>query len=56
MDCETRDRPSNTAPAYQTNGNVSTIAYSKASDIVYIGGDFTSVRPPGAAPGHRPAP
>ncbi|QWZ06693.1 fibronectin type III domain-containing protein [Nocardioides panacis] len=43
--------PSNTAPAYQTNGNVSTIAYSKASDIVYIGGDFTSVRPPGAAPG-----
>jgi hypothetical protein len=34
---------------YQTNGRVRAIAY--ANGAVYIGGAFTSVRPPGAPPG-----
>jgi hypothetical protein len=41
--------PANTAPTWQTNGTVRAIA--AANGVVYIGGDFTSVRPPGAAPG-----
>ncbi len=41
--------PSNAASAWQTNGNVSVMAY--ANGVIYIGGDFTSVRPPGAAAG-----
>ncbi|MEO7261960.1 MAG: LamG-like jellyroll fold domain-containing protein [Jatrophihabitantaceae bacterium] len=41
--------PSNVAPSWQTNGAVSAI--TSANGIVYVGGDFTSVRPPGAAAG-----
>lgn len=41
--------PGNTASSWQTNGTVRAIAY--ANGIVYLGGDFTSVRPPGAAAG-----
>jgi hypothetical protein len=37
------------APTWQTNGRVNAIAVS--GNTVYIGGQFTSVRPPGAAPG-----
>jgi hypothetical protein len=36
-------------PSYQTNGRVAAIV--TVGDTVYIGGDFTSVRPAGAAPG-----
>jgi hypothetical protein len=36
-------------PSWQTNGRVSTIAYS--GNVVYLGGSFTKVRPPGAAAG-----
>jgi hypothetical protein len=41
--------PSNVAPSWQTNGAVSAI--TAANGIVYVGGDFTRVRPPGAAAG-----
>src|ERR1700712_5192756 len=41
--------PSNAASSWQTNGAVSAIA--AANGVVYLGGDFTSVRPPGAAAG-----
>jgi len=41
--------PSTVAPSWQTNGAVSAIAATNG--VVYIGGDFTSVRPPGAAAG-----
>ena len=45
-------RLSNTStPTYQTNGRVTAILVVK--NTVYIGGDFTAVRPPGAAPGTR---
>lgn len=37
------------APSWQTNGTVWAIAAHNG--IVYVGGGFTSVRPPGAAPG-----
>jgi hypothetical protein len=37
------------APAWQTNGTVWALA--AANGAVYLGGDFTSVRPPGAAAG-----
>ena len=39
------------SPSYQTNGRVETIAISGTT--AYIGGKFTAVRPPGAAPGSR---
>src|SRR5215210_1501097 len=38
-------------PTYQTNGRVAAILV--VGNTVYIGGDFTAVRPPGAAPGTR---
>jgi hypothetical protein len=38
-------------PTYQTNGRVSAILVVR--NTVYIGGDFTAVRPPGAAPGTK---
>jgi hypothetical protein len=38
-------------PTYQTNGRVTAILVVR--NTVYIGGDFTAVRPPGAAPGTR---
>jgi hypothetical protein len=41
--------PANAATSWQTNGAVSAIA--AANGVVYLGGDFTSVRPPGAAAG-----
>ncbi|HEX8767911.1 MAG TPA: hypothetical protein VF714_06045, partial [Jatrophihabitans sp.] len=41
--------PGNAASSWQTNGTVSAIA--AANGIVYLGGDFTSVRPPGSAAG-----
>jgi large repetitive protein len=41
--------PANVASSWQTNGQVSAIAV--ANGVVYLGGDFTSVRPPGAAAG-----
>ena len=41
--------PANVASSWQTNGQVSAIA--AANGVVYVGGDFTSVRPPGAAAG-----
>ena len=41
--------PGSTATSWQTNGVVRAIAY--ANGIVYLGGEFTSVRPPGAASG-----
>jgi len=41
--------PSTVAPSWQTNGAVSAIAATNG--VVYVGGDFTSVRPPGAAAG-----
>ena len=41
--------PSNVASSWQTNNTVNAIA--AANDIVYVGGAFTSVRPPGAAAG-----
>jgi Concanavalin A-like lectin/glucanases superfamily len=40
----------NVAPSWQTNGTVWAIA--SHNGIVYVGGGFTSVRPPGAAPGN----
>ncbi len=42
------------APTYQTNGRVSTIIVVR--NTIYIGGDFTAVRPSGAAPGTREVP
>jgi outer membrane protein assembly factor BamB len=41
-------------PTYQTNGRVAAILV--VGNTVYIGGDFTAVRPPGAAPGSREVP
>jgi len=41
--------PANAASSWQTNGAVSAII--AANGVVYLGGDFTSVRPPGAAAG-----
>src|SRR5215212_2526459 len=41
-------------PTYQTNGRVAAILV--VGNTVYIGGDFTAVRPPGAAPGTREVP
>src|SRR3954471_10233367 len=41
--------PGNAAPSWQTNGTVNAIA--AANGIVYVGGSFSSVRPPGAAAG-----
>src|SRR5215212_10399121 len=41
-------------PTYQTNGRVAAILVVR--NTVYIGGDFTAVRPPGAAPGTREVP
>ncbi len=38
-------------PTWQTNGIVWTIEY--AGGVTYVGGNFTAVRPPGAAPGQR---
>jgi hypothetical protein len=38
-----------TLPSWQTNGTVVAIAY--AGGVVYLAGDFTSVRPSGAAAG-----
>jgi len=38
-----------TAPSWQTNNTVWAIAYAKG--VVYVGGEFTSVRPPGDRPG-----
>jgi hypothetical protein len=39
----------NAASSWQTNGTVWALAHAKG--VVYLGGDFTSVRPPGAAAG-----
>lgn len=39
----------NFASSWQTNGTVTSLAY--ANGAVYLAGDFTSVRPPGAASG-----
>ncbi len=39
----------NHAASWQTNGVVATLAYGNG--VVYLGGSFTAVRPPGAAPG-----
>jgi hypothetical protein len=39
----------NASTSWQTNGTVWTLAYAKG--VVYASGDFTSVRPPGAAAG-----
>jgi hypothetical protein len=36
-------------PSWQTNAQVRALAY--ANGVVYLGGDFTSVRPPGSAAG-----
>ncbi|MGH3383397.1 MAG: LamG-like jellyroll fold domain-containing protein [Nocardioidaceae bacterium] len=36
-------------PTWQTNGAV--YAVEAVGDVVYVGGNFTAVRPPGAAPG-----
>ena len=41
--------PGNVAPSYQTNAPVRAI--QSTGGVIYIGGDFTSVRPPGTAPG-----
>jgi concanavalin A-like lectin/glucanase superfamily protein len=41
--------PANVASSWQTNGMVAAIAV--ANGVVYVGGEFTSVRPPGAAAG-----
>ncbi|HEU5271819.1 MAG TPA: LamG domain-containing protein, partial [Jatrophihabitans sp.] len=41
--------PGTVSPSWQTNGTVNAI--TAANGIVYIGGQFTSVRPPGAAAG-----
>ena len=38
-------------PTWQTNGIVWAVAYVRG--VVYIGGNFSTVRPPGAAPGTR---
>jgi chitodextrinase len=46
--------PATTAASWQTNGTVWGIAY--ASGVVYVGGDFTSVRPPGSAAGQNEVP
>ncbi len=43
------DVPTTATPTWQTNGIVRAVAY--VGGAVYIGGDFTSVRPPGAAAG-----
>jgi hypothetical protein len=45
---------SKSRPTYQTNGRVTAILVVK--NTVYIGGDFTAVRPPGAAPGTKAIP
>jgi hypothetical protein len=39
----------NTSSAWQTNGVVWALGYARG--VIYLGGDFTAVRPPGAAPG-----
>jgi Domain of unknown function (DUF5122) beta-propeller len=43
------DVPTTARSTWQTNGIVYAVAYTRG--IVYIGGSFTRVRPPGAAPG-----
>src|SRR6266511_3755792 len=43
------DVPTKASSTWQTNGIVYAVAYARGN--VYIGGAFTSVRPPGAAPG-----
>jgi hypothetical protein len=45
------DVPTTAKPTWQTNGIVYAVAYVRG--LVYIGGSFTRVRPPGAAPGTR---
>src|SRR4051812_31127135 len=42
------------SPTYQTNGRVAAILV--VGNTAYIGGDFTAVRPPGAAPGTHEVP
>jgi hypothetical protein len=37
------------APSWQTNASVQALGY--ANGVIYVGGEFTSVRPPGAAAG-----
>lgn len=44
----------NTSSSWQTNGTVWSMAY--ANGRIYLAGDFTSVRPPGAAPGSGEVP
>lgn len=41
-------------PTWQTNGIV--WAIEEAAGVVYVGGNFTSVRPPGATPGQNEVP
>src|SRR5262245_10360331 len=53
-DARTPTLSSRSHATYQTNGRVSAIVIVK--NTVYIGGDFTAVRPPGAAPGTREVP
>ena len=38
-------------PTWQTNGAVYAVAV--VGNVAYVGGNFTAVRPPGAAPRHR---
>ncbi|MFG1921129.1 hypothetical protein [Cryptosporangium sp. NPDC048952] len=38
-------------PTWQTNGTVWAVTYVRG--VIYIGGNFSTVRPPGAAPGTR---
>lgn len=45
------DLPANIASSWQTNGRVNAIGYAKG--VVYLGGDFTRVRPPGSGPGQN---
>jgi hypothetical protein len=41
-------------PTWQTNGIV--WALEEVNGVVYVGGNFTAVRPPGSAPGHNEVP
>lgn len=41
-------------PTWQTNGTVWAIEH--VAGVMYVGGNFTAVRPPGAAPGQRSVP
>ena len=48
---KTRVFTADAQPSWQTNGTV--WAVTRVGGVIYVGGSFTTIRPPGAAPGTR---